>query len=174
VKKSVLFFLMLILFSPLSLFANESLHTKEHGSKYYVIAKGLMVLGAKKEGEEGDVGYGAGIDIGYHLPHDFAVEFVSSMAKNKVEQESVNYFTYGLALEYERHISKHFAAFVKGGVEVETENTEHTTESETGFIYAAGLEYIISPKYDIVLEYEGSTIESTMGECIFAGVKYNF
>lgn len=151
----------------------------EHRSDYYAIVKGLMVTGGEgKDGIEGDAGYGIGFDVGYHLPHNFAVELVSSYAQNEVEAagitEDATYLTYGIALEYEHHLSKKIAGFVKGGFEIENAEIGEESESENGFIYAVGIEYIINHKYDIVLEVEESTIESPMGTSVFAGVKYNF
>ncbi len=175
-KKIILGLTTAALLSSSSLFANEVTEAehKEHGSKFYVIAKGLAVLGEEKDGVEGDSGYGAGLDIGYKLPYHLSVELISSYAQNKIGEFDASYITYGGALEYTYHAAKHVGVFVKGGFEIEDAEVENESESESGLIYALGAEYEMDSHYDLLVEYEGSTIESTRGASVFAGVKYNF
>lgn len=173
-KKTILAFLTATILGTLSLSAKEVHGHEEHGSKFYMIVKGLEVLGEKKENEKGDVGFGAGIDLGYKLPYHLSVELVSSYAKNKIGEFDATYITYGTALEYTYHLAKHTGVFVKGGYEFEDAEVEELSESENGFIYALGAEYAMNSHYDLLVEYEASTIESTRGASVFAGVKYNF
>jgi len=175
-KKTILSLTTAALLSSSALFANEVTEAEHegHGSKFYVIAKALVVLGEEKNGVEGDTGYGAGLDIGYKLPYHLSVELISSYAHNKIGEFDASYLTYGGALEYTYHVAKHAGLFVKAGLEIEDAEIENESESESGFIYAMGAEYEVASHYDVVVEYEGSTIESTRGPSVFAGVKYNF
>ena len=181
-KKTILSLLVAGLFSSLS--AQEVHGHDEHGSKFYIIAKGLSVLGEEVEKNyitsEGDSGYGFGVDIGYKLPYHLSVELFSNYAENKVSvknvagSEDASYVAYGAALEYTYHAAKHVGLFVKGGFEIEDAEVGRESESESGAIYAFGAEYEMNSHYDLLIEYEGSTVESTMGPLVFAGVKYNF
>ena len=63
----------------------------ETESKFYVIAKALMILGDKvNHGPDvvldGDQDYGYGIDIGYRLGNGFALEYDFSYARNTVSE----------------------------------------------------------------------------------------
>lgn len=179
-KKIILGLAAAALLSSSALFANEVAEVEHegHGSNYYVIAKGIMALGeeVKKDGitEEGKTGYGVGIDVGYKLPHHFSVELFSNYAQNKVGEEDASYLAYGGALEYTYHAVKHVGVFVKGGFEFEEAEIADVSESESGLIYALGAEYEMNSHYDLLVEYEGTTVESTLGDVVFAGVKYNF
>lgn len=154
-------------------------------SKVYVVAKGLVTLGDSydHDGHEltGGTGAGFGIDLGYKINHSFSAELVTSYATNTVEdhlhvEADGSYMTYGAAIAYVYHLSDKAGLLVKAGYEMEKEKISdfHVDATHGGFIYAVGAEYKIAPKYEALVEYEGSTIHGPKGAAVFAGVKYNF
>ncbi len=161
----------------------------ETESKFYVIAKALMILGDKvNHGPDvvldGDKDYGFGIDIGYRLAHGFALEYDFSYARNTVtekgehtmEEAKATYYTHALDLVYTYEFTESVGVFVKAGYEYEIEEIEnyHIDADEDGFNYGIGVEYTLNHKYKLITEYEHSTIEGPRGDSIFAGVMYNF
>ena len=161
----------------------------ETESKFYVIAKALMILGNKvNHGPDvvldGDKDYGLGIDIGYRLGHGFALEYDFSYARNTVtekgehtmEEAKATYYTHALDIVYTYEFTESVGVFVKAGYEYEIEDIEeYDIDTDTdGFNYGIGVEYALNHKYKLITEYEHSTIEGPRGDSIFAGVMYNF
>lgn len=164
-------------------------HCETEESNFYVIAKGLTVLGDTVSHEanilDGERGYGFGIDFGYRLGQGFALEYDFTYAKNTVteidefnesEEGNAKYYAHALDLVYTYHVSHAVGLFVKGGYEYETEKIDafEMDSDDHGFNYGAGLEWSMNDKYALVVEYEKSTIEGPRGDALFAGVMYNF
>jgi len=162
--------------------------TKEH-KDFYVAAKALVTLGDEVKHEEstldGGVGKGVGVDIGYRVSHNFAVEIDMTYANSDVteidaqgEKEDVTgkYITSSLDVVYMYHAMHDLGLFVKGGIEYEVENIDalDIEQTEVGVIYALGGEYEISHHSALILEYEGSTIEGPRGSTVLAGMVYSF
>ena len=181
-KKTILGLSAALLLSSTAVLASED--SSAHDSKVYVIAKGLSILGDTVDhgGHDwkGSTGTGIGIDVGYKINHSLAAEFVTTYASNTVDdghhEADATYTTYGLALAYVYHLSDKAGLLVKAGYESEQEEISDfgVDKSDSGFIYAVGAEYKIAPKYELLVEYEASTIEGPRGAGLFAGVKYNF
>jgi len=161
----------------------------ETESKFYVIAKALMILGDNvNHGPDvvldGDRDYGFGIDIGYRLGHGFALEYDFSYARNTVteddghtmEEAKATYYTHALDLVYTYELTHTFGVFAKAGYEYEIEDIDEydIDVDEHGFNYGVGVELALNHKYKLIAEYEHSTIEGPRGDSIFAGVMYNF
>ncbi|HHD78897.1 MAG TPA: hypothetical protein ENK98_04580 [Epsilonproteobacteria bacterium] len=97
-------------------------------SKFYVVAKGMMVLGDTVDEEnsilDGDKDYGFGIDVGYRLGNGFAVEYDFSYATNtvtetaggEVRDASAKYYTSALDLVYTLEATENIGIFGKVGV----------------------------------------------------------
>jgi len=161
---------------------------KETESKFYIIAKGLMVLGDTVDhGDavlDGDRDYGYGIDLGYRLGKGFALEYDFSYAHNtvtetvgeEVEEARASYMTSALDLVYTYEATEALGIFVKVGYEYEWEKIRNLDidNNDNGFVYGAGVEVAMNESYKLVAEYEHSTIEGPHGDSIFAGVMYNF
>jgi len=157
-------------------------------SDFYIVLKGLTVLGDKVEhGDatlDGDQDYGYGIDIGYRLGNGFAVEYDFSYARNTVteirgeerEEASARYYTSALDLVYTYEVTETLGVFVKAGYEYEWEKISafDIDSKEHDFVYGAGVEVAIDETYKFVAEYEHSTIEGPHGDSVFVGVMYNF
>jgi len=182
--------LALITSLSISLCAQEE-HT--HKSDFYIATKALMTLGDTVEhGEatlDGSSGYGLGVDFGYKIGKGFAVEVDATYAKNDVTERDVNehghehvitasglYVTTSLDLVYAYPLTHQLEIFIKGGYEYEIEKISDLDidTSDTGFIYAAGLEYELNENLSLLGEYEATTIEGPRGNSIFAGVVYHF
>ena len=161
----------------------------EAESKFYVIAKALMIMGDKiSHGHatlDGDRDYGYGIDIGYRLGNGFALEYDFSYASNTVTEDDghdhiqkakAKYYTHALDLVYTYEFTHTFGVFVKGGYEFETEKIKdlHIDDDKDGFNYGVGIEYALDHKYKLIAEYELSSIDCPRGDAIFVGVMYNF
>ncbi len=159
-----------------------------HKSSFYVAVKGIVTAGDTVDEEdavlEGDAGIGIGIDLGYNLPYGFAVEIDVTYAENNIvetntagEQEdlSATYVTTSLDLAYKYHLTHELGLVAKVGYEYEVEKIDtKEDESDTGFIYAAALEYEVSEGVAILGEYEHATIEGPRGDSIYAGVVFDF
>lgn len=87
-----------------------------------------------------------------------------------------NYFTYGLSLAYTMHLTERAGLLFKVGYEGENEtiNGLGIDTTNDGFTYALGAEVKLNKHYELVFEYEGSSIKGPRGSSLFAGVKYNF
>ena len=161
----------------------------ETESKFYVIAKALMIMGDKvSHGDaqlDGDRDYGYGIDIGYRLGHGFALEYDFSYSSNTVSEiedghtmheAKATYYTHALDLVYTYDFTHTFGMFVKAGYEHEIEEIKdlHIDNNEDGFNYGVGMEVALNHTYKLIAEYEHATIEGPRGDSIFLGVMYNF
>ncbi len=160
----------------------------ETESKFYIIAKGLMVLGDTVNHEsavlDGDRGYGFGIDFGYRLGNGFALEYDFSYARNTVtetvgidvEEAKATYYTSALDLVYTYELTESLGIFGKVGYEYEWEKiSAYDIDSrDHDFIFGGGVEVTMNESYKFVAEYEHSTIEGPHGDSIFAGVMFNF
>jgi len=160
----------------------------EAESKFYVIAKALMITGDKvSHGHatlDGDRDYGYGIDIGYRLGYGFALEYDFSYASNTVTEDDgharheakAKYYTHALDLVYTYEFTHTFGVFVKGGYEYEIEEIDdlHIDDEKDGFNYGVGAEVALGHTYKLIAEYEWSTIDCPRGEALFVGVMYNF
>lgn len=162
----------------------------ETESKFYVIAKALMIMGDKVDHGagvvlDGDRDYGYGIDFGYRLGNGFALEYDFSYARNTVSEiehgdliheAKGTYYTHALDIVYTYEFTHTFGVFAKAGYEYEIEEIEeyHVDLDEHGFNYGVGVEYALNHKYKLIAEYEHSTIEGPRGDSVFVGVMYNF
>lgn len=160
----------------------------ERESKFYVIAKALMVLGNEvNHGEavlDGDRDYGYGFDIGYRIGNGFALEYDFSYARNTVtetahghtEEARGTYYTSSFDVVYTYEVTERFGVFAKAGYEYEWEEIAdyHIDTTDDGFIVGAGIEIAMNESYKFITEYEHSTIEGPRGDSVFAGIMYNF
>lgn len=157
-------------------------------SDFYVIAKGLTVLGdtVSHEGNtlDGDRGYGFGVDLGYRLGRGFALEYDFTYAQNKVtetnehhhqEEGDASYYSHALDLVYTHRLTNAMGLFFKGGYDYEIEQIDafEIDADDHGFNYGIGMEWSLNEQYAFVAEYEESTIEGPRGNAFFAGVMYN-
>ena len=181
-----------LLFS-VSAFAHEEEHAsvgEEHHKElpYYIAVKGMYTLGdtyTNEEGivEDGDAGYGIGIDLGYRIGHGFAIEIDGTYENGDVTfkeegaedvKETVKYYTTSLDLVYVYEIGAGFGILGKVGYEYEHEEVADETNNENDFIFAVGGEYEVNKEFKFVAEYEHSLIDGPKGDAILAGVMYNF
>jgi len=181
-----------------ALYANE--HTTVHSTPHacttvsphtYIVLKGLVTTGdTTSHGHhvalDGDSAKGLGLDLGYPLSHAFAVELTTSYASADVtetdtsdshhphhETLSATYLTYGMALVFNKHINHQAGIFAKVGVEREKETLNGHTQNDVGALFAIGAEYKILPGYELLAEYEKSTIAGPKGSSIYLGLKTN-
>jgi len=174
-------------------FAKE--HIKE--GEFYVVTKALWTTsetireanGVEIEGRRGG---GIGVDIGYTLPHHFAVEFDTSYSRNNLREKRIviegveekleienakgDYWTYAFNVTYTLPVTHTIAIMSKVGYEFEHETIDklNIDSHDSGVVYGAGIEYHISDHYEALLEYEGSTIDSPRGSSVYTGIKYIF
>lgn len=174
---------LLLAASSTALFAEEH----KNSGEIYVVAKGLYTVGQTIEEEggillEGKSGSGFGIDLGYTLPYNFAVELDTSYSKNNINENdagnitelSAKYWTYAFDVTYTLPLTHSFAIMGKAGYEFEHEKIKGTKLHDEGMVYGAGVEYHINEHYEAIAEYEDSTIDSARGASIYAGIKYIF
>ena len=184
--KKIILSLALLTSLTSSLCAQEE-HTSKSG--FYIATKALMTLGDKvKHGDatlDGSTGYGIGIDFGYKIGKGFAVEVDATYVENDVTEKNEHgheitvtgsYITTSLDLVYAYPLTHELEIFIKGGYEYEIEKISDLDidTSDTGFIYALGLEYELNEDLSLLGEYEATTIEGPRGNSIFAGVVYHF
>ena len=185
-----------IAFCGVSLLANEAtIHENEQHHKeltpYYIALKGMYSFGddyTNDEGikEEGDAGYGVGVDIGYFFykksSSSFAIELdvtyenadVTLYEEEEEITHSADYYTTSLDLVYMYQPIHEIGLIAKVGYEYEYEEIADETANETDFIVAAGVEYHLSHHYRAIVEYEHSFIDGPKGDVVMAGVVYNF
>jgi len=173
---------------PVEMNEPEVVETEAVESKFYVVAKGMYMLGDTVDHEasvlDGDKDYGFGIDFGYRIANGFAVEYDFSYGSNTVtetlagvsEEAKAKYYTSALDLVYVYEVTETFGVFGKVGYEYEWEKISDFDIDSTdhGLVFGAGVEVAINETYKFVAEYEHSTIDSPHGDSIFAGVMYNF
>lgn len=175
---------MLTLAMSMQVFAAEGTHAEETlhhvESTYYAVVKGLQIQGDTRGEEEGDTGYGFGIDLGYRLGDGLALEYDFSYAENTVksplEEGSATYYTHALDFVYVYEVTEQIGLFAKAGYEYEKEKVEKLDidADDSGLVYGVGLEYALNHDYKLMGEYEHSTIEGTHGDSVFVGLMYNF
>ena len=156
----------------------------ETESKFYIIAKGLMVLGDTVNHEsvvlDGDRDYGFGMDFGYRLGNGFALEYDFSYVRNTVtedgEEAKATYYTSTVDLVYTYEVTERLGIFAKAGYEYEWEKISayDIDGRDDGPVFGGGVEIAMNESYKFVAEYEHSTIEGPHGDSIFAGVMFNF
>ena len=143
-------------------------------SNYYVVLKGLSIAGDELGNNDGDRGFGAGVDLGYRLGHGFAVELGGAYAKNQLDnaaETDVSYKTGVLSLVYGFDLTKKLGLFAKGGYMYEKPSIGDT---EKGLAYGAGLAYKMSENKSIVGEYQTSALDSLRGDALSLGLMINF
>jgi len=157
-------------------------------SNFYVIAKGMILLGDTVQHEDATLdGYrclGLGLDVGYRVGYGFAIEYDFSYGQNTViekrgeerERGTGEYYTSSLDLVYTQEITKRLGIFGKVGYEYEWETiSEYDIDNQNhDFVFGLGVENEINESYKLVAEYEHSLIEGPHGDTVFAGVMYNF
>ena len=180
--------------------STSTLIAKEHAVKsgeFYLVTKALLTTAETiHEGHgveiEGKRGRGLGIDVGYTLPHNFAIEFDTSYSINslyekhtviegveeKIEVKDArgHYWTYAFDVTYTLPLTDNIGIMGKLGYEFEHEAIDkfNINAHDSGIVYGAGIEYHLSEHYEALIEYEGSTIDSPRGSSFYAGVKYIF
>lgn len=174
--------------APVEVHDEPMMEHEESESKFYVVAKGMLILGDKVDHEhavlDGDQDYGYGIDLGYRIGNGFAVEYDFSYGSNTVterigedtEEATGKYYTSALDLVYTVEVTETVGVFAKVGYEYEWETISKYDIDGTdhGFVFGAGVEIAMNETYKFVAEYEHSLIEGPRGDSIFAGVMYNF
>ncbi|MDF1878317.1 outer membrane beta-barrel protein [Sulfurimonas sp. SAG-AH-194-C20] len=184
----------LLLISSLSMVSvyAEEMHLEEHASEnnFYVSTKAIYSLGASVEEEavtlKGSSGGGLGIDVGYKLGAGFSVELdVAYVEANIVEKDKItleertvkgSFTTSSLDVAYIHHVTHELEAFIKGGYEYEFEkiNDLDVDTTNSGLVYAVGIEYELNHTSAIALEYEGTTIKGPRGSIASLGYVYSF
>jgi opacity protein-like surface antigen len=173
----------------LNVYGSQHQEEVEHkGYDFYISVKAASILGdfVKEEQEtlNGDMGYGIGIDFGYKISHNFAIEIDVAYTQNdvtqtdeegKTEELSANYISSSLDLVYIEHVNHNFGLFGKVGYEYELEQIDtYEDTSDTGFILAAGAEYKIAEHVALLGEYEYTFIDGPKGNSIYIGLIYGF
>ena len=173
---------------PVEMNEPEMMETEAAESKFYIVAKGMTILGDNVTHEEalldGNQDYGYGIDLGYRLGSGFAVEYdfsyssntVTETRGNAVEEATGQYYTSALDLVYTYEASENVGLFGKVGYEYEWEKIDayDIDARNNDFVFGAGVEIAINETYKFVAEYEHSLIEGPRGDGVFAGVMINF
>lgn len=149
---------------------------EKHESAFYVVGKGLYISGEENNNIDGDSGKGFGLDLGYRINKNLAVELDGSYSKNEEKGTGydMSYKTAALSLVYTLHATDAVGIFAKAGYMNEKSAMHGDTESESGLAYGGGLEYALSHNTALVAEYETSNIDSTRGNAISLGLMYNF
>lgn len=162
-----------------------SSHSFEDKKDYYIVFKSLMGMGeeVKEENEvlNGTKGFGLGLDFGYRLNHNFALEYDLSYEKNSIEREGEKditgkYQTHGLDIVYTHHFNHHIGVFIKAGLEFEHEMISDLdiNNFENGLAYGLGVEAQLYKNVNFLIEYEQSTIKGSRGDALFVGILYEF
>ena len=173
---------------PVQMYDEPMVEQETEESKFYVVAKGMLVLGNDVEHDhallDGDQDYGYGLDIGYRLGNGFALEYDFSYGTNTVtekkgeelEEATGKYYTSALDIVYTFEMTESVGIFAKAGYEYEWEKISKydIDTSDDGFVFGLGVEVAMNEDYKFIAEYEHSTIEGPRGDSIFAGVMFNF
>ena len=172
----------IVLFST-SVFAAEEMETVSKAEKseslFYVTVKGIYTPGENHNELEGREGAGIGIDLGMPLAYGFAIEVDGTYDKGDAkiadteDAITITYYTTSLDLAYVYDVTEEFGIIAKVGAEYEREKAE-ATETSTGVSGALGLEYELNERFNVVGEYEISSIKGPKGDMIMAGVKIKF
>ncbi len=115
-------------------------HATEHSSPYYVVLKGLMTTGDKvSHGAgvtiDGNSGAGFGLDFGYKINHNFAIELVTSYAGNKVTETVA---AAARTLRNTAATTTHDATTTTETTAAETTTTTHDSATSTAGSHEAG------------------------------------
>ncbi len=162
--------------------SEEAGHGSHGGHNYYAAVKVVRTMGDDVHGlhpGSGTAASGFGLDLGYKLSHNLAVEFAYTKADGDIDylhlpSEAVTYTTMAINGVYMHHLSDGLALVGKLGMLKESEDVAGHTASDTGLGYAVGVEYRLSGGMELLAEYEGSGIESPRGAALMAGVKFGF
>jgi len=150
----------------------------------------------------GESAMGLGFDLGYKIMDSVSAELAFSYGSNSISKEdhtatdstpthsmfplmatgtlsgTGTYLAIGLLGVYTYHINEQFSAVGKFGFVSESEtlswDTGDESASSTGVVYVLGGEYVLGGHNELVLEYEGSTVEGPKGANIFIGWKTGF
>ncbi|MCF6340443.1 MAG: porin family protein [Sulfurimonas sp.] len=160
------------------------------GPGFYVVPKALIIVGDKTvhngKNYDGDAGAGIGIDIGYALTSNFALEVALTYAEADVSHTysgvtyngDAEYTTYGVVVVYSRNIIGHLRGFAKFGHAYEYEVIKLAKngfkDTVNGNIFAAGVEYKFADNMEVVFEVEHADVISTRGQGVMLGLKYIF
>ena len=166
-----------------TVFAAEEMESSAKAEKseplFYVTVKGIYTPGTNYKEFEGRKGAGVGIDLGMPLAYGFAVEIDGTYDKGDAkivdteDSVTIKYYTTSLDLAYVYDVTEKFGVIAKVGAEYEKEKAEGT-ETSTGVSGALGLEYELNERFNVVGEYEISSIKGPKGDMVMAGVKIKF
>lgn len=157
------------------------------GGHVYLIAKALEGTGSTVNGLSGESINGGALDLGYKPPNwkHLSLELNTAYAegtgvprpdkKKASAEEALTFRGLGLNLAYTHHF-KGFSLVGKGGVKYERERAEEPGHSpktieETGFAYAAGIEFPLPGNLELAVEIEGVTFDSPKGMDLLLGLK---
>lgn len=179
-----------IIVSAVALVALSQTANASGGAGFYAVPKAVIALGdtITHGGHEidGDAGVGIGLDLGYAITENYAVELALTHVKADVTEDNhgtithgdAEYTTYGVMGVYSRTIVGHLRGLVKLGYAWEYEDitgTGHPFKTTlSGIAYAAGLEYGFADNMEVVVEYEGAEVVSSRGDSLMFGLKYKF
>ncbi|MCW8953960.1 MAG: porin family protein [Sulfurimonas sp.] len=180
-----------IVVTALSLVALSQSANASGGAGFYAVPKAVVIMGDTiMHGAyelDGDTGVGIGVDLGYAIDSNFAVELALTHVEADVTEDDLHghvvkgdaeYTTYGVMGVYSRTITGHLRGLVKLGYAWEYEkitDVHHPFKTTlSGIAYAAGLEYGISDNMEVVFEYEGAEVVSSRGDSLMLGLKYKF
>jgi len=176
----------------------SSIMAKEHiePGEFYVVTKALFTTAETiSESDdidiEGNSGGGLGVDVGYTLPYNFAVELDTSYSRNNIreittvedpeEKEEIvdakgNYWTFAMDVTYTMPVTHTIGLMGKIGYEFEYETISKLDidTHDNGMVYGVGIEYHLSDHYEAIVEYEGSMIDTPRGSSVYTGIKYIF
>jgi len=154
-----------------------------HGRHYYVVPKLISNAGDKVthgvETLDGDSSSGYGIDVGFAYGGPWGVELTYTTSKGSVKNDlgvklgDATYTSMGLMGVYTHHLPHEFSLVGKLGWMQESEKLEGKTSDDSGMAYTLGVEYGVTEKVDVVLEYEGVDVKSPKGNAMMLGAKIN-
>ncbi len=185
---------ILALFCGLFSLAGDPIHN-QHGPQtahFYLTPKPLYGSGDTAAGIRGENTWGGAMDFGYQPAgwKRLSLEINASYAKGDgiprpgkgkkgaLVEEDLTYRGLGGFLAYTHRLS--WAALVgKLGYKYEHEKAEipgeaSFTKDDTGLAYALGIEFHLSKRLELVLEGEGTTIDSPFGFGVQLGLKVLF
>jgi len=162
-----------------------------HGDSHlYLTPKVLNGLGDTTAGVKGEDAWGAAIDFGYK-PSGWRVGFelnaayvegdgipASDHGKKAAAEEALTYRGLGLNLVLLQPLGKVVLAG-KLGFKHEREKAavpghESVSKGDTGLGYALGVEAPLSERLELVMEVEGTAIDSPLGPAVTLGLKFLF
>lgn len=167
---------------PETAYASSSSEDKKN---YYIVPKAVVVIGdtITHHGHEidGEAGVGVGVDLGYSINTNYALELSATHAEASVIEDAhvkdrAEYTTYGVNAVYTRNLVNHLGFLAKLGYGWEYEKMDklHIKETLDGVTYAVGLEYGVADDTEVVFEVEGANVTSSRGESLLFGLKHKF